>query len=340
MTTFELVKALCDLDGVSGAEEKVRDYIEAQVKDHCDCHVDNRGNLICFKKGKQSPAKKLMLSAHMDEVGFIVTGVDDDGFLRFRTVGDIDSRVVIGKRVHLDNGMAAIIGTKPIHVQSADEQNTPLQVSDMYLDIGAKNKEDALESVSLGDHAAFFSNTVCFGNDRIKAKALDDRAGCACLIQLLQQDAEYDYTVCFTVCEECGKSAADNAAFAVQPDLAIVLECGTAADVHGVGELEQVLAQGKGPGFVLMDNRCIYDRALFKQAMAIAKTHEIPCQIKNKVVGINNDATAIQTAGTGAKVLGISLPARYIHSASSTMKLSDLDACTQLLSHLVNELSN
>ena len=339
MTTFELVKALCDIDGVSGAEDNVRNYIEAQVKDYCDCKVDARGNLICFKKGKKTPAKKIMLSAHMDEVGFVVTGIDDDGFLRFSTVGGIDSRVVIGKRVRLESGIPAIVGTKPIHMQSAEEQNTPLKISDMYLDIGAKNKEDALESVALGDTAAFFSNTVLFGNDRIKAKALDDRAGCACLIQLLQQDAEYHFTACFTVCEECGKSGADNAAYTVQPDIAIVVECTTAADVHGVGELDQVVNQGKGPAFVLMDTRCIYDRALFKKGMAIAKEHNVPCQVKRATSGAT-DAAVIQTMGAGVKVMGVSMPGRYIHSASSTLKLSDIDATTQLLGHLVNGLAD
>ncbi|MBQ8599118.1 MAG: M42 family peptidase [Oscillospiraceae bacterium] len=338
MTTFELVKNLCEIDGVSGAEDKVRDYIEAQVKDYCDCRVDARGNLICFKKGKQTPSKKIMLSAHMDEVGFVVTGVDSEGFLRFSTVGGIDSRVVIGKRVRLESGIPAIVGTKPIHMQSADEQNTPLKISDMYLDIGAKDKEDALTAVELGDHAAFFSNTVLFGNDRIKAKALDDRAGCACLIQLLQQEADYDFTACFTVCEECGKSGADNAAYSVQPDIAIVVECTTAADVHGVSELDQVVNQGQGPALSFMDKGCIYDKALFKKGLAIAKEHNVPCQVKRAVAG-GNDSAVIQTMGPGVKVMAVSMPGRYIHSASSVLKLSDIDATTQLLGHLVKDLA-
>lgn len=339
MTTFELVKNLCEIDGVSGNEEQVRAYIESLVKDHCECRTDARGNLICFKKGKKTPAKKIMLSAHMDEVGFVVTGVDEDGFLRFSPVGGIDSRVVIGKRVRLESGIPAIVGTKPIHMQSADEQNTPLKLSDMYLDIGAKNKEDALESVQLGDHAAFFSNTVLFGNDRIKAKALDDRAGCACLIQLLQQEAEYDFTACFTVCEECGKSGADNAAYSVQPDIAIVVECTTAADVHGVSELNQVVNQGQGPCLSFMDNGCIYDRALFRKGMAIAKENNIPCQVKRAVAG-GNDSAVIQVTGAGVKVMAVSMPGRYIHSASNVLKLSDIDATTQLLGCLVNNLAD
>ena len=339
MTTFELVKSLCDIDGVSGNEEQVREYIESLVKDHCECRTDARGNLICFKKGKKTPAKKIMLSAHMDEVGFVVTGIDDDGFLLFSPVGGIDSRVVIGKRVRLESGIPAIVGTKPIHMQSADEQNTPLKLSDMYLDIGAKNKEDALESVQLGDHAAFFSNTVLFGNDRIKAKALDDRAGCACLIQLLQQEAEYDFTACFTVCEECGKSGADNAAFSVQPDIAIVVECTTAADVHGVSELNQVVNQGQGPCLSFMDNGCIYDRALFRKGLAIAKENNIPCQVKRAVAG-GNDSAVIQVTGAGVKVMAVSMPGRYIHSASNVLKISDIDATTQLLGCLVNNLAD
>lgn len=338
MTTFELLKDLCQIDGVSGAEDLVREYIEAQVKDYCDCRVDARGNLICFKKGKKTPSKKIMLSAHMDEVGFVVTGVDADGFLRFSTVGGIDSRVVIGKRVRLESGISAIVGTKPIHVQSKEEQDTPLKVSEMYLDIGAKDKEDALASVSLGDHAAFFSNVVEFGNGRIKAKALDDRVGCACLIQLLQQEAEYDFTACFTVCEECGKSGADNAAFSVEPDIAIIVECTAAADVHGVSELDNIATQGDGPCISFMDGGCIYDRSLVRRTLALGKEKNIPCQIKRGVSG-GNDAAVIQVNRAGVKVVAVSLPGRYIHSASCVLKLSDVDATTQLLGAMVSDFA-
>ena len=339
MNTVELVKNLCEIDGVSGAEDKVREYIEEQIKGHCEYRVDARGNLICFKKGKKTPSKKIMLSAHMDEVGFVVTGVDEDGFLRFSTVGGIDSRVVIGKRVRLESGIPAVVGTKPIHMQSADEQNTPLKISDMYLDIGAKDKADALESVELGDHAVFYSNFIEFGNGRIKGKALDDRAGCACLIQLLQQEAEYDFTACFTVCEECGKSAADNAAFSVQPDIAIIVECTAAADVSGVSELNQVCAQGNGPVLSFMDGGCIYDRGLFKKGLAIAKEKNLLCQVKQGVSG-GNDAGVIQVTGAGVKVMAVSMPGRYIHSASSVLKVSDIDATTQLLGALVEGLAD
>ena len=338
MTTFELVKNLCELDGISGAEEKVREFIEEQVKDFCECKVDARGNLICFKKGKKTPAKKIMLSAHMDEVGFVVTGIDDEGFLRFSTVGGIDSRVVIGKRVRLESGIPAVVGTKPIHMQSKSEQDTPLKISDMYLDIGAKNKEDAMQFVQLGDRAAFFSNVIEFGNGRIKAKALDDRAGCACLIQLLQQEAEFDFTACFTVCEECGKSGADNAAYSVEPDIAIVVECTAAADVSGVSELEQVVNQGKGPCISFMDGGCIYDRNLFRKGLEIAQKNNVACQVKRGVSG-GNDASVIQTNKAGVKVMAVSMPGRYIHSASCVLKLCDIDSTTQLLGCLVRELA-
>lgn len=336
--TVELVKALCDLDGISGAEDQVRAYIESQVAGHCETSVDARGNLICVKKGRKTPAKKIMLSAHMDEVGFVVTGIDDDGFLRFSTVGGIDSRVVIGKTVRLESGIPGIVGTKPIHMQSKEEQDTPLKISDMYLDIGAVSKEDAEKYVSLGDRVAFRSNFVSFGNGRIKGKALDDRAGCACLIQLLQQEAEYDFTAAFTVCEECGKSGAGNAAFSIQPDIAIVVETTTAADVHGVGELDQVATQGQGPCLSFMDGTAIYDRQLFRRGLEIAKENNIPCQMKRGTCG-GNDSGDIQSTGAGVKVMAVSMPGRYIHSASNVLKVSDIDATTALLAHLVEDLA-
>lgn len=337
--TIELVKALCQLDGVSGAEDAVRDYIESQVKDYCQTSVDARGNLICTKKGKKTPAKKIMLSAHMDEVGFIITGIDDDGFLRFDTVGSIDSRVVIGKPVSLESGVPGVVGTKPIHVQTKEEQDTPLKISDMYLDIGAVSKEDALNYVSLGDHAAFRSAFTTFGSDRIKGKALDNRAACACLIELLQKDAEYDFTAAFTVCEECGKTGAANAAFAIKPDIAIVVETTTACDVHAIDELNQVAVQGQGPCLSFMDSRTIYDRELFNKGLEVAKAHNIPCQVKRSTCG-GNDAGDIQTVGAGVRVMAVSIPGRYTHSASNVLKVSDIDAATQLLGCLVDELAN
>ena len=336
--TVELVQALCQLDGVSGAEEHVREYIEAQVRDYCDTRVDARGNLICVKKGRNTPAHKIMLSAHMDEVGFVITSIDDEGFLRFSTTGNIDSRVVIGKTVCLESGVPGVVGTKPIHVQTREEQDTPLKVSDMYLDIGAVSKEDAMKSAALGDHVAFRSRFVEFGNGRIRGKALDNRAGCACLIQLLQQDAEYDFTAVFSVCAECGVSGAGNAAFDIKPDIAIVVNSIACADVCCRDELEQVAVQGQGPCLSYMEGHTIFNRGLIRRGMSIAQAHNIPCQLKYGVSG-SSEASGIQCAGSGARVMSVSIPVRYAHSFSNVMKVSDIDSASQLLGCLAEELA-
>lgn len=338
MNTAELLSSLCAVDAVSGSEEAIRQAIMDQVRDYCSCSVDTRGNLICVKEGKRQPKSTVVLFAHMDEVGFAVTGVDSEGFLRFSTVGPVDSRMVIGKRLRLPSGQVAIVGTKPIHVQSKQEQDTPLTVREMYLDLGAVDKEDALSCVALGDCAAYFCETRLFGDGRIKAKALDNRAGCACLIQLLQQEAEVGFTAVFTVCKECGKSGAENAAFALKPDVAIVVDCAEAADVSGVGELDQGLCQGKGPALSFQDGRCILDKALFRQGLSLAEKNGIPCQIKTSTTG-DSEAAAVSTAGAGARTMLLSLPIRYSHSSAEVLKLSDVEDCTKLLGCLVQELA-
>ncbi len=335
----QLLKDLCQLDGVSGAEDQVREYIKAQVEPYCETATDNRGNLICYKKGAAAPKNKVMFSAHMDEVGFIITKIDSDGFLRFSTVGGIDSRVVIGKPVRLENGTPGVVGTKPIHVQTAEEKDTPLKISEMYIDIGAASKEDALKYVQPGDRAVFASDFMEFGSGRVKAKALDDRAGCAALIALLQQDSPVDYTVVFTVCEECGKMGAGNAAYSVEPDIAVAVEVTAAADVSGVDELDQICIQGQGPCLSFMDGGTIYDRRLFKEGLAIAARHSIPCQIKTATTG-GNESHDVQTAAAGARVMAVSLPGRYIHSASSIIKVGDLEHLVALLAVYANELGN
>ena len=336
----QLREALCLLDGVSGAEDQVREYIKAQVTPYCERVVtDSRGNLTCYKKGAATPKNKVMFTAHMDEVGFVITNIDSDGFLRFSTVGTIDSRVVIGKPVHLENGTPGVVGTKPIHVQTAEEKDTPLKISDMYIDIGASSKEDALKYVQPGDRAVFASDFVEFGSGRVKCKALDNRAGCAALILLLQQEAPFDYTAAFTVCEECGVSGAENAAFTLQPDIAVVLDVNACADVSAVDELDQVACQGQGPCLPFMDKRTIYDRALFKEGLAIAARHNIPCQVKKSTLG-GNDAAPIQQAAAGAKVMAVMMPGRYIHSASPVLKTSDIENTVALLAVYAAELGN
>ena len=199
---LELLKQLCEIDGVSGGEEKVADWLKNHLPEDCKVRTDALGNLICEKKGKQTPKNKLLFSAHMDEVGFIITYIEESGLLRFSSMGGIDTRVVVGKPVRLESGALGVVGAKPIHLQSASDRETVLSYDQLYIDIGAKNREDALQFAQPGDFATFRPTFIEMGSC-ICAKALDNRIGCLLLLDLLCQPLEYDVTVVFSARERC-----------------------------------------------------------------------------------------------------------------------------------------
>ena len=238
MKTFlENLKALSLARGTSGDEGTVRKMIYEEVLSYPDCiaKTDNAGNLIVSKKGKNEPKNKLMFSAHMDEVGFIITHIDENGFLKFGNVGGIDSRVIVGKRVLVgENALPGLLGSKAIHLVKKEEFDTPTKTDSLYIDIGADSREEAEKLVKLGDRAVFDSDFDEFGSGCVMGKALDDRAGCAILMELLKEEAEYDFTACFTVQEEIGGNGASSAAFTVEPDLAVVVEATSAGDFPSV----------------------------------------------------------------------------------------------------------
>lgn len=331
-----MLKELCSLNGTSGDEHAVRDYIVNKIKDYCEYSIDNLGSIVALKRGKKSPSKKVMLCAHMDEVGFIITDIDDNGYLSFSAVGGIDSKVIADRVVEI-NGIKGVIGLKPIHLLSADEQNSAPTIKTMKIDIGAKNKEDALKLVHPGDYAYFSSDFYAFGNGFIKSKALDDRIGCMLLIELIQSDLEYDTYFCFNVQEEIGLRGAMCTAYQVQSDVSVVLEATTAADLCGVTGGDRVCVLGDGPVVSFMDGRTIYDKELYTIAMNTAKENDIPVQTKTAIAG-GNDAGAIQSSGKGSRVLAVSLPCRYIHSAASVVKKSDIEETRKLLNKLLPKL--
>ena len=331
-----MLKELCLLNGTSGDESEVRNFIIENIKDSCEYKVDALGSIIAFKKGKKTPKKKIMLSAHMDEVGFIITSVTEEGYLKFSPVGGIEPEVVLTRRLSV-NGITGAVGSKAVHLMSNDEKNSAPQFSDFLLDIGAENKNEAQKFVSPGDFAYFISDYCEFGNGFIKAKALDDRIGCMLLIKLINSSLEYDTYFCFNVQEEVGLRGAQCTAFSVQPDIAVVLESTTAADIEGVQGAERCCLLGGGPVFSYMDGRTIYDRELYAKAVSVAKENGISVQTKTKIAG-GNDAGAIQTAAGGCRVCAVSLPCRYIHSGSSVVKKSDIEETEKFLKAFLNIL--
>lgn len=332
-----MLEKLCNLNSTSGDEKAVREFIINEIKDYCEITVDNLGSIIALKKGIKTPVKKVMLCAHMDEVGFIVTHISDDGYLSFDAVGGINPNVVAGRVVQI-NDICGVIGLKPVHLQSDDEKSKNMSFKDLKIDIGAKNKEDAEKYVSLGDYGYFKNDFEELGNDFIKSKALDDRIGCMLLIDMIKCcQLEYDTYFVFNVQEEVGLRGASCTSYALNPDIAVVLEATTAADLCGVEGGERVCVLGEGPVISFMDGRTVYDRELYNLTMNTAKESHIKCQTKTAVAG-GNDAGAIQTSASGTKVLAVSLPCRYIHSGASVVKKSDIELTKTLLEKLTPKL--
>ncbi len=325
----ELLKELCLIDGISGDEGAVRDYIISKVKDYCQYSVDDLGNLICFRKGRKSPKKKLMICAHMDEVGFMVTYIRSDGTLRFDCVGGIDPSVIIGRQVRVGKDrISGVIGSTAVHNLSREQREKAPSVDSLYIDIGAASKEEAEKHVSLGDCVYYDSEFTNLGEHCVKSKAIDDRAGCAIMIKLMQEKPDYDTYFVFNVQEEIGLRGSAVSSFSVAPDFAIVLEATTAADIDGVTGEKRVCELGRGPVVSFMDRRTIYDKELYRLAFDLAT-----CQTKTMIAG-GNDAGAIHISGKGVRTISVSVPCRYLHSPSSVIDMSDLISSFKLVKNL------
>lgn len=334
------LETLCCLDGVSGREEKVRAYILSQIQDLAECRVDALGNLIVFKKGAKTPKNKVMLAAHMDEVGLIVTYITDNGYLKFTTVGGIDTRVMLGRCVAVgDNKVSGVIGIVPVHMIKDEEKANIPDDDSLYIDIGATNREEAEKHVNPGDVAHFDSDFIRFGEDRIKSRALDDRAGCATLIDIIKSNLRYDTHFAFTVQEEVGLRGAKTATYSVAPDYAIVVETTTAADIAGVAKEKQVCKLGDGAVISFMDRSTVYSRELYDLAFTLAKKHGIKVQPKTVIAG-GNDAGAIHTSRGGVRTLTISLPCRYLHSPSCVICEADIAEVSKIVLALAEEFAN
>lgn len=333
-----MLKDLCLLNGTSGDEVYVRDYIINEIKEYSTYEVDNLGSVIAYKKGKKKPNKTVCINAHMDEVGFIITGITSDGYLRFAPVGGIDTKVCLDRAVTVgENRINGVIADKAYHLLEDSEKDKAPSFDKLLIDIGAKSETEAQSVVSLGDFAYFESDYTELGNGYIKAKALDDRIGCMLMIELIKSELEYDTVFCFNVQEEVGLRGSKCTSFAVGADISIVLEATTAGDLDGVTGADRVCVLGNGGVVSFMDNRTIYDRELYKLAMNTASENNIPVQTKTAVAG-GNDAGSIQTSGKGAKVMALSLPCRYIHSPSSVVKKSDIDNTRKLLKEILKKI--
>jgi len=339
MNIKNILRDLCTLDGVSGAEDEVRNYIIEKAKPIADeLKTDPLGNVLIFKKGKKSGGKKVMFCAHMDEVGFIVRDISADGFLKFINLGNIDRRVVLGKRVKVGSKkIPGIIPLKAKHLVSKEEENQVPKFEDLYIDIGTRSREEAEKLVSIGDICSFESDFVEFGDGFVKAKAIDDRIGCAVMLAMLEEGPERDAWFAFTVQEEIGLRGSMGAAYTVAPDIAVVLEGTTAADLPGVEGGSKSCVLRSGAVLPFMDNSAIYSSAVFDGLRKTAVSRGIRWQYKTVVAG-GTDAGSIQRSRGGVQVAALSAPVRCIHSPICIAYVPDFDEIYKLAQAYLQDL--
>lgn len=315
---MELLKELSLFYAPSGREAKLSDFIKNIVKDFADeVYCDRLGNLIAHKKGG---GKKIMLSAHMDEIGVVVTYVEDNGYLRFADVGGLYTKYLAGRRVLFENGTEGVIFTEPKNDKNA--------LSKMYIDIGATSREDAERRVNVGDMGTFRGDFT-EQNGVIIGKALDDRVGCFALIESLKRvKSENDLYFVFSVQEEVGLRGARTAAYAINPDLAIAVDVTDSGDTPKCDKMAVKL--GMGAAIKVMDYSVICDKDVKETLISLAEKKNIKYQLEVMVDG-GTDAGVIHFSRGGVKTGGISIPTRYIHSPSEMINKEDLKAVIDLL---------
>lgn len=326
---YELLGKLCNLNGLSGEEDEVRDFIKGEIEKYCDeIIVDNLGNLLAHKKGKKTPPKTIMFQAHMDETGYYIKKIDDDGGLRIDSIG-VPANVTPGKTVLVRSTVGdtptyikGVIGVCPIHLAS-NAGEVP-SIKSLCVDIGAKKKEEAEGKVCVGDSVYFNGEFGEFG-DFIKAKAIDDRAGCFAMMRLIETELEYDTWFAFTVQEETGCRGSKVAAHRIKPAISFTLEGTTAADIGGVEYDGKVCIVGNGVAVSFMDRSTIYNPRFIKAVTDIATEAGVKWQTKTFVSG-GNDAGNIQRSASGALVCTLSIPVRYLHSRISVCAPEDTDS--------------
>lgn len=333
MQIKDTIKTLCEACGIAGSESTIASLIKKEIVNCCKCKIDNIGNVVAFKKGRKAPKYKTMLVAHMDEVGFLISNIENDGLLRLVRVGGIDTSVLVGQTLLAaakKEFLPGVVGAKPVHLQSKDERCRGIDMSSLMLDIGCKTREEAEKLVDIGTPAYFSSKFGGFGKSLIKSKALDDRVGCAILIELLKTFDECEFYAVFSTMEEVGSRGVRMVAETIKPDIAIVVECTTAADTPITSEYGKVCCMDMGPAISFMDNGTVYDQELVKLAFVEAEHSNLKAQYKKAVRG-SNDAASLHSACTGIRTLAISVPTRYLHSQASVASMLDIEQTVMLL---------
>jgi len=329
------LERLSNACGVTGRESQVRDLMVELLKPYADeIQIDKLENVIAIKKGK--PKKpKIMLAAHMDEIGLMVKTITKEGFLQFSKMGGIDDRILPAQKVTVytaKNTYPGIIGSKPPHIQKEEERKKIISFDELFIDVGAANREDAQSmGVAVGDSVSFDTTYQTLGEDAALGKAFDNRAGCVTMIEAMRLMEKTECTVFAvgTVQEEVGLRGAATAAFGVDPDLAIVLDVTIAGDVPGVREFDTTVKMGKGPALTISDSGLITHPKILRWFIDTAQQQKIPYQIESGLLG-STDAARISITRQGIPSGTISIPTRYIHSPCGMLNLKDIENAAKL----------
>ena len=339
-----LLARICEAPGAPGYERKIRELVITELKGLADdVRTDNMGNVIAFKKGRSS-AKKTMAAAHMDEIGFIVTHIDDKGFVRFNPVGGFDPKTLTSQRViiHGRKDVLGVMGSKPVHIMSPDEKKKTPEIHDYFIDTGLP-KKDVDKHVEVGDFVTRHSPLLELG-ECVNVKSLDNRASVFVLIEALREMKKsktkpaYDFHAVFTVQEEVGLRGAQASALQIQPDFSFGLDTTIAYDVPGSTPQERCTALGEGAAIKLMDASAICDYRMIEFMKATAKRHKIKWQTEILKAG-GTDTASLQRMVAGGSIAGaVSIPTRHIHQTIETCHKEDIAACIRLLVACVCDL--
>ncbi len=335
MSLNQNLEKLSNATGVTGRENKVRELLSLMLKPYSDeIQVDRMENIIAVKKGKPK-APKIMLAAHMDEVGLMVKTITKDGFLQFSKMGGIDDRILAAQKVVVftkKDAYPGIVGSKPPHIQKEEERKKIMAFDDLFIDVGAESREDAAGmGIAVGDPIAFDVAYGKLSKGNVMGKAFDNRAGCAAMVETMKLLKECECTVYAvgTVQEEVGLRGAGTAAFAVDPDLALALDVTIAGDVPGVREYDTSVKLGRGPSLTVSDSGVITHPKIMRWVLDTAAEEKIPIQLESGLLG-STDAARISLARQGIPSGTISIPTRYIHSPAGILNLSDLENTAKL----------
>ncbi len=333
-----LLKRLSEASGVSGDEAEVRSLLKEELALHVEqVTTDALGNLYLKKGIGRKP--RVMVAAHMDEVGLMVVGYEKSGLLRVVKVGSIDDRVLASKVVAVGKDrVPGVIGAKAVHLQKPTERTKAIEISNLYIDIGVRSQEEAEKLIKIGEYATFTVTVREAGDNCLIGKAFDNRAGCAILAELLKEDFNLELNAVFTVQEEVGLRGAGVAAYSLHPDLALVIETTAAADVVGSKEASYVTKLGDGPAITLMDSTYMAPQLIVDLVAETAENLAIPYQFR-RLTTAGTDAGIISQTHAGILSAVISVPCRYLHSPASIINMEDWQNTLRLTRGILNSIA-